>query len=215
MYGPSPSLIFSSRTFSAPCVALASIVLLAGSAFADDRAECIKAAGDEAIGACNRLISDGDLGNFAAPAFYNRGTAYTQKSDLDAAVKDFNEALRLDPNFAAAYTARGTAYWLRGKPDLAFADWSEAIRLAPNYPNPYLNSLPYMNRGVLYYGGRHEFDKAIADLDEAIRLDPRNGRAFSNRGWVLGQQGQYQRSIADLDIAIKLTPRTLVTRSVS
>jgi tetratricopeptide (TPR) repeat protein len=138
----SPSLIFSSRTFSAPCVALASIVLLAASAFAGDRAECIKAAGDEAISACNRLISAGDLGNFAAPAFYNRGTAYAQKSDLDAAVKDFNEALRLDPSFAAAYTGCGTAYWLRGKPDLAVADWSEAIRLAPNYPNRYLNSLP-------------------------------------------------------------------------
>jgi tetratricopeptide (TPR) repeat protein len=138
----SPSLIFSSRTFSAPCVALASIVLLAASAFAGDRAECIKAAGDEAISACNRLISAGDLGNFAAPAFYNRGTAYAQKSDLDAAVKDFNEALRLDPSFAAAYTGRGTAYWLRGKPDLAVVDWSEAIRLAPNYPNRYLNSLP-------------------------------------------------------------------------
>jgi tetratricopeptide (TPR) repeat protein len=150
MYSPSPSLIFSSRTFSAPCVALASIVLLAGSAFADDRAECIKAAGEEAISACNRLISAGDLGSFAAPAFYNRGTAYTQKSDLEPAVKDLNEALRLDSNFAAAYTARGTAYWLRDKPDLAFADWSEAIRLAPNYPNPYLNSLPYMNRGALY-----------------------------------------------------------------
>src|SRR6266481_4126967 len=87
MCRPSPSLIFSSRSFSASCVVLASIVLLAGSAFADDRAECIKAAGEGTISACSRLISAGDLGSFAAPAFYNRGTAYTQ-SDLDAAVKD-------------------------------------------------------------------------------------------------------------------------------
>jgi tetratricopeptide (TPR) repeat protein len=109
-----PFADFFVRAFSASCVALASIVLLAGSAFADDRAECVKAAGEGTISACSRLISAGDLGSFAAAAFYNRGTAYTQ-SDLDAAVKDFNEALRLDPNFAAAYTARGTAYWLRGK----------------------------------------------------------------------------------------------------
>jgi tetratricopeptide (TPR) repeat protein len=181
MCSPSPSQTFSPHTFRAPCLALASIVLLGGSAFADDRYECIKAAGEEAISACSRLISAGDLGNFTAPAFYNRGTAYTQKSDLDAGMKDFNEALRIDPKFAAAYTERGTVYWLRGKPDLAIADWTEAIRLAPNYPNPYLNSLPYMNRGAAYVG-RHEFEKAIADLDQAIRLDPQNGSAFSNRG---------------------------------
>ena len=145
------------------------------------------------------------MGSFAAVAFYNRGTAYGQMGS-DAAFGDFNEALRLDPKFAAAYTARGTANWFRGKPDLALADWSEAIRLAPNYPIPYLNALPYMNRGALYYGARHEFDKAIADLDEAVRIEPKNGLAFSNRGWVLGQQGQYERSIADLDNAIKLMP---------
>jgi tetratricopeptide (TPR) repeat protein len=100
---------FSFRIVSAAGLAPASAELLAGSALAGDRAECAKAAGKGAISACSRLISGGKLGKFAASAFLNRGTPYAQTPDLDAALNELNEALRLDPKFAAAYAVRGTA----------------------------------------------------------------------------------------------------------
>ena len=83
------SRIFSFRTFSSAGIALASVMLFAGAAFADDRAECVKAAGQEAINACSRLISAGGLGSNAAAVFYNRGTAYPQPGS-DTALADFN-----------------------------------------------------------------------------------------------------------------------------
>jgi tetratricopeptide (TPR) repeat protein len=203
----SPRLqFFAFWALPAACVAFICFALFSRPDVADDRAECIKAAGEEAIGACSRLISSGNIGDFAALAFYSRGMAYIQKPDFDAAMNDFNETLRIDSKMSPAYTGRGMAYWMRGKPDLAAADWNEAIRLGPIYQNPYLNSLPYMYRGTLYYAGRHEYERAVADLDQAIQVDPKNGQAFSNRGWAFGQLGQFERSIADLDIAIKLTP---------
>jgi tetratricopeptide (TPR) repeat protein len=45
-----------------------------------------------------------------------------------------------------------------------------------------------LKRGVAYYNratgyaGRRQFDRAIADFDEAIRLEPRNAAAYFNRG---------------------------------
>jgi tetratricopeptide (TPR) repeat protein len=67
-------------------------------------------------------------------------------------------------------------------------------------------SLIYTNRGV-EYGGKGENDRAIADHDQAIKLDPKNALAFNNRGNVYGTKGDNDRAIADYDQAIKLNPK--------
>jgi tetratricopeptide (TPR) repeat protein len=67
-------------------------------------------------------------------------------------------------------------------------------------------SLLYTNRGV-EYGGKGENDHAIADYDQAIKLDPKNALAFNNRGNVYGANGDSDRAIADYDQAIKLNPK--------
>ena len=66
-----------------------------------------------------------------AEAYYLRGVAYRNKGDLDRAIADYSEAIRLDPKLAAAYNNRGNAYKDKGDSDHAIADFSEAIRLAP------------------------------------------------------------------------------------
>ena len=55
-------------------------------------------------------------------AFNNRGTIYKEKGDLDRAIADFSEAIRLDPKFAAAYFNRGNAYDDKGDDAKALAD---------------------------------------------------------------------------------------------
>jgi len=50
----------------------------------------------------------------------------------------------------------------------------------------------------------HDFDKAIANYNEAIRLDPKNATAFSNRGNAYAEKGDTDRAIADYSEAIRL-----------
>jgi tetratricopeptide (TPR) repeat protein len=54
---------------------------------------------------------------------------------------------------------------------------------------------------------KKEYDKAIADYDEAIRLDPKYAIAFNNRGsaWLIKKE--YDKAIADYDEAIRLDPK--------
>lgn len=51
-----------------------------------------------------------------------------------------------------------------------------------------------------------QYEEAIADYDDMIRLDPRNIEAFLNRGLAKSKLGQYEDAIADYDRAIKLNP---------
>jgi tetratricopeptide (TPR) repeat protein len=53
--------------------------------------------------------------------------------DYDKAIKDFSEAIRLDPNCAHSFFGRGVARLARGEADKAYKDIDEAIRLDPRF----------------------------------------------------------------------------------
>ena len=54
---------------------------------------------------------------------------------------------------------------------------------------------------------KREFDRALSEYDEAIRLDPRNGMAYSGRGCASTEKGEFDRAIASFDEAIRLDPK--------
>ena len=67
-------------------------------------------------------------------------------------------------------------------------------------------AVAFNNRGVAYRG-KAQYDRAIADFDEAIHLDPKLAAAFYNRGLANASKDQYDRAIADFDEAIRLDPK--------
>jgi tetratricopeptide (TPR) repeat protein len=75
----------------------------------------------------------------------------------------------------------------------------------------------YNHRGWIYnirglaYDSKGEHDRAIADYDEAIRLDPKNADSYVNRGLAYDRKGEHDRAIADYDEAIRLDPKDAPT----
>jgi tetratricopeptide (TPR) repeat protein len=59
------------------------------------------------------------------------------------------------------------------------------------------------NRGVAYRQ-KGEYDRALLDYEQAIRLNPSNANAYNNRGIIYRIKGEYARAIADYDEAIWL-----------
>jgi tetratricopeptide (TPR) repeat protein len=66
----------------------------------------------------------------------------------------------------------------------------------------------YLYRGNAYHfqAGANGIDKAIADYDKAIKINPDFERAYYNRGTAYGNKGQFDLAIADLDKAIEINP---------
>jgi lipoprotein NlpI len=136
---------------------------------------------------------------------------YGRKGQLDRAIEDFDQAIRLNPNFAEAYVKRSIAHALKGQSDRAIEDLDQAIRLNPNYAQA------FYNRGTAY-DRKGQFDRAIEDFDQAIRLNPNNVAAFLDRGNEYRAQGDFDRAIADYSEGIRLDPRltfVLLNRGVA
>lgn len=64
-------------------------------------------------------------------------------------------------------------------------------------------SILHSNRCIAL-ANKRSFERAIADCDEAIRLDPKSVAAYNNRGYACIEKGEVDRAIADYDEAIRL-----------
>lgn len=63
----------------------------------------------------------------------------------------------------------------------------------------------YYYRGNAY-GGKGEYDKAIADYNQAIGLFSDYVAAYAARGWALSEKGDLASAFKDLDKAIGINP---------
>jgi lipoprotein NlpI len=68
----------------------------------------------------------------------------------------------------------------------------------------------YNNRGTAYYG-KGDYDRAVADYDEAIRLDPKYPFAYNNLGNAYRANGDYDRAVANYNEAIRLDAKSVAT----
>ena len=136
-----------------------------------------------------------------AENYVRRGVAKVESGLYSAAIADYDEAIRLNPdNLYQVYYERGYARMMRREHALALGDFNRAIELKPDYADAY--NARGMARNVLMQPA-----EAIKDLDEAIRLDPNHARAYTTRGVAKTSLKRFQEAKADLEKALELAER--------
>src|ERR1019366_2482511 len=93
-----------------------------------------------------------------AQQWFERGFA---AADVDEQLRFYSEAIRLKPDYAAAFNNRGAARNAKGDMELALQDFNEAIRLSPDKADA------FCNRGVARRA-KGDLEGALQDYDEAI-----------------------------------------------
>lgn len=109
-----------------------------------------------------------------ARTFINSGITKARLRQYGNAIKDYDNAIRLMPDYASAYYNRGLAKSSIEQYENAIADYDTAICLRPDYP------AAYNNRGV----AKHQLGQyadAITDYDTAIKLKPDYPLVSKNR----------------------------------
>jgi tetratricopeptide (TPR) repeat protein len=108
---------------------------------------------------------------------------------------------------------QGTWLWLKSEAE-SVAGWARAEQVIPydqavDYFTAQIKALPdtelYNHRGIVR-NARGEHELAIADFNEAIRLDPRNEAAYLNRGLAWSYRNDPDKAIADYNEALRLDP---------
>jgi tetratricopeptide (TPR) repeat protein len=96
---------------------------------------------DPALIDCNTaifILSDAPKANeLLVRAYVTRGIIFERKSQYERAFDDYDNAIRLDTNNAAAYNGRGLMLFWKGEYSQAISDCQKAIRLAPNQSSAY------------------------------------------------------------------------------
>jgi tetratricopeptide (TPR) repeat protein len=155
-----------------------------------------------------KAIQSGELsGETLAKVHVNRAAIYVAGGQLDAAIADYDAAIRAKPDFAFAFTGRCSAHIREQLYDQAIADCDRAVALEPGY------LVAYFNRGIaLYY--KNQIDRAAADFTKAIEIDPNYALAYSFRCHIYVVEAEREserdpmlnRASADCAKALNLSP---------
>jgi tetratricopeptide (TPR) repeat protein len=81
-------------------------------------------------------------------------------------------------------------------------------------PTPAIDADAHFDRGMAFLE-RREYDKAINEFSEAIRLDPNYVHAYVSRGNAYGIHGAVDKAIDDFTEAIRLDPNVAVLQVCS
>ena len=139
---------------------------------------------------------------------------YANKADLfdDSSVKAeplFEQAIKLDPNFALAFAGLSMVEsWLYhssdpipARRDKARFNADEALRLQPNLPEGHLAL------GFSYYYGDRDYDRALAEFEIAKRDLPNEAQAYMAIAAIQRRQGKWAESNANFEKAATLDPK--------
>ncbi len=115
------------------------------------------------------------------------------------ALTAYEQAIRLDPNYALAYHNKGNVLHGLKRSQEALAAFEQAIHLAPNL------AATYNGKGDALYDLKH-YQEALAAFEQAIHLDPNFAAAYNNKGTALYDLKRYQEALAAFEQAIHLNP---------
>jgi tetratricopeptide (TPR) repeat protein len=132
-------------------------------------------------------------------AYINRGIIFAGEKKYDEALRDYNKALEIEPQFSKAYNNRGGLMRSLKKYEEAIADFNKAIEIQPDY------TIAYNNRGLLMNITKR-YDQAISDYSKAISLKKDYAEAYSNRGIAYRNAGKFEESLRDFNKTIELAP---------
>lgn len=133
----------------------------------------------------------------------NRANYLRQQGRMQEALRDYEQATRLNPKGEQAFNSRARLYFdmatTRDTLLLALQDYNRAIELSPN------NGEFLINRGATY-ARLGDVDKAIADINQGLKYKPKHAVGYLNRSVLYNSQRNFQQALNDIESYLSLKP---------
>lgn len=125
-----------------------------------------------------------------AEYYFGLGYGLQEKGDLEAAITQYNEAIRINSRYRRAYYNRGLAYQSLRDLTNAEHDYVKALEIEPD------NAKVHHNLGLIWYEQKR-YTEAIDALNRAIELNPDYAIAYLNRARARKAQNEPAAAEAD------------------
>src|SRR5690349_4369199 len=135
-----------------------------------------------------------------AQAHFQRGLALAARNEIDAAIGEFEMAIRLRPDFADAYFNTGALLHKEGNTKDALAALNKAIELQPSHAEA-LNAL-----GLIFEQQGHAIE-AIQKFDQALKHRPNFIEAHLNLAIALTSAGRLHEALDECERVTRDRPR--------
>lgn len=146
--------------------------------------------------------------------YWNRGQYFRSLGNYDAALKDYTQAVDIEPSNPELLNSRGKTYFdmaMSGKfkskeaeyVQKALSDYSEALSKPSIKPKS--KAEVYINKGAAE-GSRGNNQQAINDITEGLKIDPTNKNGYFNRSIAYFGFKQYENALSDYTEYIKYDP---------
>jgi protein O-GlcNAc transferase len=157
------------------------------------------AAGDakKAIEAFDQAL---ELDPLYVQAWFNRGNAWRERQNLQAALLDYEKALALDPYLALAHNNLGLVFRQNGDLSKAIDCFEKCLQVQPDY------HLALNNLGLCHQM-QGATNLALQNYHAALALAPNYVEAHVNTGNLLQQAGRYEEALVSYRAAYKLAPQ--------
>jgi len=168
--------------------------------------------------------------------YFQEGLADLVFGEYKKAIRHFDQAINLDPNYIDAYINKGIAFHEMGNVDEAISNYDIALEIEPENPvalnnkgyvfskmKKYDEAIPYYNRALeidpVYLDAMYNLadvfwkqwycQDAIIYYDKIIEIDPEPSQAYLHKAWALSGMGRVEDAISNLDIALESDPNIL------
>lgn len=135
---------------------------------------------------------------------FNKALAEEDIKEYDAAQECYSRLLKAHPRFDNGYIGRARLYLAQGDTVSALTDLNKAIELNKNAINA------YVIRADISIKREKDYQRALEDMDEAIKLQPHYAGFFINRAFLRYNLDDYFGAMADYDYALSLDPMNSV-----
>ena len=131
----------------------------------------------EAIDAYRQALPQGK-----AFILYNKiGIAYHNLSDFKAAKKNYDQSVKLNPQYAEALNNIGALYYVQKNYRRAISEYQRALKVTPN------SATIYSNLGTAYFA-RKRIEDAMKAYQKALAINPDVFEARGTAGTILQQR---------------------------
>ena len=162
------------------------------------------------------------VGQQSAKSYYQQGVEQLNNTKYDLAIASFDEAIKIDPEYADAYLQRAKARQ-NNQRDLtgAMKDIEKALELNPSFGEAYYERALIRNAQSLTSADKNReipqaeftalFNNMLSDLDSAINYGFKTKDAYLRRAALKCHDlDNCAGAISDYDAAILLTPDDLI-----